>query len=580
MNGSHRQEEVVVTDKLTAYRGARALLPNRYRLWPLYGAGLENLGKEGQPIEVPMPTFGPDELLIRHDACGLCFSDTKVIAQGQNHPRIFRDMKSEPVVLGHEVSMTIVGVGENLRSQYQVGDRLTLETDILTKGKTLAYGYWFQGGLSQYSVIGPDIYASDLGNNLLKVRPDKGYAEIALTEPWACVVAAYALKYRAGIKPEGTLWVIGAGEDKPYTISAGFDATAHPNRLLLTNVPASFSSWLRRRARELEVELIDVPDVAAPPVEFVDDIVLLGGDPDLLEKASPHLAHFGVLVIMASAPMPRSVNVDVGRIHYHRWVYIGSTTADITAAYCDRPVRANLKPGGRAWFVGAGGPMGRMHVQRAIEFSNPPATVVCTDISDMRLSELCEGYAAQARARGIDFICYNPANEADHIAKKAAFDHSGFDDIVVLVPVPSVIAEAYTHLAPNGVMNIFAGVARGTMVTLDMSSTYLKNTRVIGHSASLISDFELVLEKTNLGELSPNRSVAAIGSLSAARAGLQAVKDATLAGKIVIYPHIKEMPLTPLVDLREKMPTVYKKLNERGEWTKEAEEEFLRLMLP
>jgi hypothetical protein len=118
------------------------------------------------------------------------------------------------------------------------------------------------------------------------------------------------------------------------------------------------------------------------------------------------------------------------------------------------------------------------------------------------------------------------------------------------------------------------------MVALDLSSTYLANTRIIGHSASKMSDFELVLEKTDSGELSPNRSVAAIGSLSAARAGLQAVKDAVLAGKVVIYPHIKELPLTPLADLKDLMPTVYAKLNELGEWTDEAEEEFLRLMLP
>ena len=567
-------------DKLTSYRLTDMPLPSHYRLWPLYGAGLENMGKDGQPIEVPLPTYGPDELLIRHDACGLCFSDIKVIAQGQTHPRVLRDMNTEPVVLGHEVAMTVVGVGENLCGQYQVGDRLTLETDIVTRGKNLAYGYWFQGGLSQYSVIGPDIYASDLGNNLIMMKPSKGYAEIALTEPWACVVAAYALEYRTGIKPGGGLWVIGAGNDRPYTISAGLDAASHPSRLLLTNVSVSFAGWLKGRSKELGVEVIEVPDVAALPVEFVDDIVLLGGDPDLLEKASPHLAQFGVMAIMSTNPLPRKVNVDIGRVHYHRWVYVGSTSTDIAAAYRDTPVRANLKPAGRTWFVGAGGPMGRMHVQRAIEFSGPPAIIVCTDISDMRLRELCDSFAARARAKGIDFICYNPTNEADVTNKKAAFDHAGFDDIVMLVPVPAVIAEAAGHLAPNGVMNVFAGVARGTMATLDLSDVYLKNTRIIGHSASKMSDFELVLEKTHSGELSPNRSVAAIGSLSAAKAGLQAVKDATLPGKVVIYPHIKEMPLTPLTEFKDLMPTVYAKLNELGEWTNEAEDEFLRLMLP
>jgi L-sorbose 1-phosphate reductase len=565
---------------LTAYRKADMPLPSKNRLWPLFGAGLQNLGRDGKPVEVEMPSFGSDELLIRHDACGLCFSDTKVIAQGQNHPRIFRDMKTEPVVLGHEVSMTIVGVGEKLRSQYQVGDRLTLETDIFIRGKALAYGYWYQGGLSQYSVIGPEIYASDLGNNLIPVGREKGYAEIALTEPWACVVAAYALQYRSGIKPGGTLWVIGAGGEKSYTVSAGFDEAAHPARLLLTSVPEPLNVWLRERARRLGVEVVEAPDVAAPPVDFVDDIVVLGGDSGLIEAASPHLGQFGMMAILAEAPLVRAVNVDVGRIHYHRWVYVGSRGTDIAGAYQDVPVRANLKPGGRTWLVGAGGPMGRMHVQRAIEFNHPPALIVCTDVSDMRLGELQDAFTGEAKRKGIEFVCLNPADKGIHEAKLAQYQQAGFDDIVVLAPVPAVIADAYRYLAPSGVMNVFAGVARGTMAALDLSQTYLKNTRVIGHSASLMSDFRLVLEKNNAGELNPNRSVAAVGSLSAARDGLQAVMDAALAGKVVIYPHIRELPLTTLPQLKDRLPAVHARLNERGEWTNEAEAEFLRQMLP
>jgi threonine dehydrogenase-like Zn-dependent dehydrogenase len=565
-----------MTDKLETYRSAPAPTSDTYKLWNLYGAGLENM----KPSDAPVPAYGADELLIRHDACGLCFSDIKVITQGQNHPRILRDMQKEPIVLGHEVAMTVVGVGKNLKGQYQVGDRLTLETDILIKGKSLAYGYWYQGGLSQYSVIGREIYDSDLGNNLIKVRDDKGYAEIALTEPWACVVAAYALEYRTGLKKDGTTWIIGAGDEKPYAISSGFDSASHPARLLLTDVPEPFSSWLRTRAKELGVEVVDVPDVSAPPVEFVDDIVILGADADLVEKVSPRLDQFGVMAIMADAPFSRKVSVDVGRVHYHRWLYVGSQGNDIAGAYKDVPARSNLKPGGKAWFVGAGGPMGRMHVQRAIDFSNPPSTIVCTDVSDMRLGELCDAFASDAKAKGIEFIYLNPMNKADYEAKMSALKQTGFDDIVVLAPVAPVIADAATYLAPNGVMNVFAGVPRGTLASLDLSGTYLSNTRVIGHSASLMSDFELVIDKTNGGELSPNRSVAAIGSLTAAKDGLQAVKDAALAGKVVIYPNIKEMPLTRLEELKEKMPIVHAKLNQHGEWTNEAEEEFLRLMLP
>jgi threonine dehydrogenase-like Zn-dependent dehydrogenase len=471
-------------------------------------------------------------------------------------------------------------VGENLQGKYHVGQRLTLEPETHVKGKVLAYGYWYQGGLSQYAVIGPDIYATDTGNNLIPVEGDKSYAEIALAEPWACVVAAYTLKYRTGLKAGGSTWLIGAGGDKPYTISAGFDAESHPARVLMTNVPEPFGGWVRAKAAQLGVEVVEVQDAGSLPVEFVDDIVLLGSDPDLIEKVSPYLEQYGVMAILDDKPMARKVNVDVGRIHYHRWVYVGGKGADIAKAYSDVPVRAALRPGGRAMFVGAGGPMGRMHVQRAIEFANPPGVIVCSDVSDMRLGELCESFAGQAREKGIDFVCVNPMNKEAYAEAMARFKAEGFDDVIVLAPVAPVIADSANWLAQKGVMNIFAGVARGTMAALDLGDTYLKEARVIGHSASVMDDMMLVLEKTYSGELSPNRSVAAVGSLSAAKDGLKAVKEATLAGKVMIYPHIKDFPLTPLADLKDKLPSVYARLNSRGEWTKESEDEFLRLMLP
>ncbi|MGA9348509.1 MAG: alcohol dehydrogenase catalytic domain-containing protein, partial [Anaerolineae bacterium] len=367
-------------DKLAVYRRADAPLPKTNRLWPLYGAGFENLGRDGQPIGVPMSQYGPDELLVRHDACGLCFSDVKVIQAGEEHPRIYHDMQTNPVVLGHEVCMTVVGVGDNLRDQYRAGDRFIIQADIFVGGVGYAYGYEIQGGLSQYNVIDQRVLDGDHGNCLIPIQPSIGYAESALTEPWTCVTAAYRLKYRTGLKRGGITWIIGtsASSEQPYTISAGFDETSYPDRLLLTDVPAEFAGWLRTRSEALGVEVIEVDDVTAPPVEQVDDIVLLGVDPDLIEAVSPRLAYFGVLAIIAGTPLYRKVNVDVGHVHYNRWLYVGGPGPDIARAYSDVPVRSELKPGGRAWFVGAGGPMGRMHVQRAVEAPDNPKTIFCT----------------------------------------------------------------------------------------------------------------------------------------------------------------------------------------------------------
>jgi len=161
----------------------------------------------------------------------------------------------------------------------------------------------------------------------------------------------------------------------------------------------------------------------------------------------------------------------------------------------------------------------------------------------------------------------------------AQFKEKGFDDIMMLAPIPAVIAEATPYLAPKGVINIFAGVGRGTTAPIDLSELYLNDVRVIGHTSSTIDDLRLMLSQAESGELSPNRSVAAIGSLSAAKDGLVAVQDAVYPGKAVIYPHIKEMPLTALPDLKDTLPTVYAKLRNGREWTVETEREFLRLML-
>lgn len=569
-----------MSDKLSEYRRAEAPLPERYRLWPLYGAGFENLGRDGEPIQVPMPDYGPDELLVRHDACSVCFSDYKVLRAGQEHPRIYRDMKADPVVLGHEVTLTVVGVGDDLRDEYSVGDRFIVQADIYVDGVGYAYGYEIQGGQSQYSVIDQRVLDGDDGNYLIPVQPGSGYAETALIEPWTCVLTACRLRYRTTLQPGGTTWIIGTDPraQMAYAISKGFDEATHPGRLLLTDVPEGFARWLRERGKALGVEIVEVQDVAALPVDEVDDIVLLGADAHLIEAASPHLAKFGVFAIVADEPLPRKVEVDVGRIHYNRWLYVGGRDPDVARAYDRVPARSSLKPGGRAWFVGAGGPMGRLHVQRAIESPNGPGTILCTAKSNDRLPIVKATYGGDAAAKGIRFFCTSLADE-DYEQTLDEVGSDPFDDIVVLAPAASAIEEAAEYLAPDGVMNIFAGVKRGTKARLDLSDVYLMGKRFIGHSGLNIETMRLGLDQVESGAFSPNRLVAAVGSLDAFADGLRAVKDGEFSGKAVIFPHIKDLPLTPLEDLEERLPSVYAKLKDGREWTKEAEDEFLRLML-
>jgi threonine dehydrogenase-like Zn-dependent dehydrogenase len=568
---------------LDEYRKGKIPLPQKNHLWPLYGKGLENFGKDEAPIVVDMPEYGSDELLVRHDACGLCFSDVKVISLGQEHPRIYRNMHERPVVLGHEVSMTVVRVGENLRDQYKIGDRFILQADIYMDGVGYAYGYEIQGGLSQYNVIDQRVLNGDGGNYLIPIRPNTGYAESALVEPWACVIAAYYLEYRSSLKDGGIAWFIGPDEGE-FTITNGFNEDSHPEKIKLTNMDGGFGRWIREKASALGIPVVEVAEIKsvegeADPDDQVDDIVLLSPNVDLIEKTSHYLKYQGVLVFSANEQFTNKANLDIGRVHYNRWLFLGGTGRDISAIYAKAPRRSELHKGGRALFVGAGGPMGRMHVQHAIEICDPPSMIVCSDASDERLQDLDETFGEEAKEKGIEWLCVNPMHKDVYEKTLQAFKEKGFNDVIILVPIPPVIAEGVTWLADSGVMNVFAGVARGTTVPIDLNDLVYRDMCIIGHSASKIEDMLTMLQKVEDGELSTNRSVAAIGSLSAAKDGIQALIDATYPGKVVIFPNIRELPLTSVTDLKDVMPGVAEKLKGGKIWTKAAEEILFEEMI-
>ena len=155
----------------------------------------------------------------------------------------------------------------------------------------------------------------------------------------------------------------------------------------------------------------------------------------------------------------------------------------------------------------------------------------------------------------------------------------GFDDVVALVPVPALVEQAARHCAYNGMLNIFAGLARGTQCTLKLEDIFLRNIRWVGSSGSAIDDMKLTLRLAETGELLTANAAAAIGGLNAVYHGLELVMAQAVPGKIVIYQQIEDLPITRLSELKDVLPTVAAKLRDGKYWTVEAEEELLRLKL-
>ncbi|HHY56338.1 MAG TPA: alcohol dehydrogenase catalytic domain-containing protein [Chloroflexi bacterium] len=560
--------------KLEEYRKGEAPQSATNRLWPLYGAGWENLGKDGGAMETPLPQPGPDELLVRHDAVGICFSDIKVIRAGEKHPRIHRSMKDQPVVLGHEVALTVVEAGANLRDRYKPGDRFIVQADIYIGGKPYAYGYELQGGFSRYSIIDWRVLNGDHGNYLIPVNPDDGYAEVALCEPWACVEASYTVVYRTHWQEGGVVWLVGDGRG----VSLGEAVTWRPAKVVLDVKDATFAAAVRTWAEAAGVTVQEGDDGAAR----YDDIVVLGADADQCERAFPRMANGAILNIVLDRPLERAVAVDIGRMHYDHLLVVGTDTGNLAAAYT--PVRTQLKPGGRCWILGAAGPMGQMHLLRALSMPGRPAKIVATNLHTARMAPVRKQFAHQAAALGVEIAFLSrdefDSEEAFLQAKWRASDGQGYDDIAIMAPTIDAVQQAAEVVADHAVINVFAGLTRGTLCPLDLNPVVRRGVRFTGTSGSSIDDLRHMRDLVESKQLPTNHSVAAIAGLEGVGDGLRAVAEGRFAGKVVIYPNLsKPLPLTPLTELDKVLPGVAARLDSDGMWTREAEDELLREML-
>ena len=571
-------------NKYEAYRKINHPLPDKTWTWNVYGAGLENIGRDGKPELFPFPHEpGDDQLLVRIDSVGMCFSDLKVLKQGGSHPKLYnRDLAVEPARLGHEVSLTIVKVGKNLKDRYFPGQRLAVQPDIYQQGKSTAYGYTVPGGLIQYHLIGPEVLETDEGACLLPLEDQMGYAESSLLEPWGCVMAAYTQRRRLQPKAGGIMWIVGHPDDPtPYQFSSGMDA---PAKIVLSDVPASVKALAAKSGAQLIERNGLAPDqYAALSQELTggvgfDDIVVL--DPTSSQAATAIarlIARRGAMNLVGRSPLDGPVETDLGRLHYDYTAYLGNPGPDIAASYGEARNRCELRSGGTTVFVGAGGPMGQMHVQRAIEQPGGPRRVIATEISDERLQTLMDRFSPLAKKNGRELLIFNPNTAGmslyDFVMK--ATGGEGADDVVVSVPVAALMVESATVMKPDGMLVFFAGVPNGTMGMLNMSNVYLHNAQYTGTSGLTLEDQATVMRRALESALSPGRSVAAIGGIEEARNALVAVMEGTYPGKVVIFPQIHNLPLMSLEEVKEKLPEVAARLGEGDVWTPEAEDALI-----
>lgn len=382
---------------------------------------------------------------------------------------------------------------------------------------------------------------------LLEASEGLSAAAIALAEPWACVEQAYAAKERTTVKRGGKLLVV---------VESEMDEGVLETFLSGQPVPA-----------KIDKEAAD-GSLAGDEGEAYDDVIYFGSNVEAVESLFGRVANNALInIVLCGGKLAREALLPVGKVHYQGIRIVGTTGDDPSESMKLIPATGEFREGDVIDVVGAGGPMGVMHVVRGLCQGVSGVKVLGGDLDDRRLKELERIARGPAEKNGVSYRSYNPSQGPP--AEKGTY-------IVIMVPAVKLVAGAVQNGVAGSIINIFAGIPATVEGEIDLQSYIEKGMYFIGTSGSSLADMETMLAKVESGQIDTNVSVAAIGSLDGAIEGIRAIEKQLVPGKIIIYPACKGLGLVPLDGLATEMPEVASMLVE-GMWTLEAEQKLLEL---
>lgn len=520
---------------------------------------------------------GPHQILARVEVVGLCFSDLKLLKQFTGHVRkgpvvsgvdldILKEIPSyvpdaAPTVPGHETVVRIVEVGPGV-AWPKPGERYLVQTDyrwVHTAASNAAFGYNFEGALQEYVLMDERVITAPDGESMLiPAGEQRAGSAIALCEPWACVEDAYVTKERTTLKAGGQMLIVadaGIPDGRMHNLYRKYGSPAKVTWVSKSIPPADLGPVVVRAKN-----LIELGDAS------FDDVIYFGANARTAEQLFPKVAVGGLLnIVLGGERFGAPVVTMVGRVHYGGIRIIGTTDSDPSDSMKYIPKTGEIRHGDTVNVVGAGGPMGMMHVIRNICQGVEGVTVYAGDVDDNRLAALSQIAQPLAQKNGVDYKPYNAKNE------QMELDYSY---TVLMAPVPELVAAAVHCAASRGIINIFAGIPATVTGQIDLDAYIEKRLYFIGTSGSTLDDMKRMLEKVESDRLDTNVSVAAISGFEGAVEGIRAVENRLVAGKIMVYPACRSLGLTRLEELAVKMPDVAACLN-HGLWTREAEKTLL-----
>src|SRR5215211_3281869 len=232
--------------------------------------------------DVEPPEIGPDEVLVRSRAVGICHSDFELLDGHYIIP------VSYPIVPGHEWAGDVVEVGSAVDG-LEPGDAVVGECVVGPEGRD-HFGF---------SIDGADAELFKARGEWLHTLPQgMSHATGALVEPFS--VACNAVLAAGGIDPSDTVAVIGGG---PIGLLCVLAATATNARVVLIEPQA------HRRQHGLSIGARAVLDPAS--ADFTDGVA------EVTQGRG-----FDVVIEAAGAPQAMATALEVGGFG-GRVVYVG-----------------------------------------------------------------------------------------------------------------------------------------------------------------------------------------------------------------------------------------------------------------
>lgn len=271
---------------------------------------LVNPGGELEVVDVPRPTPGAGEVLLRVEAAGLCGTDLHII--DGKYPQA-----SFPSVLGHEFAGTVVEVGPGVDG-FAVGDRVAADPNqycgkcewCLQEAYNLcvdfhAIGIDLPGALAEFVVV-PVAFAELLPPN---VAAQAG----ALIEPLSCAIHGFDL---SDVRSGKTMLIYGGGTIGLLTL-----ALAKQQDMTVSVVEPHAS----RRAKALQMGALE----AVAPGETLsrdkfDYVVDAAGVPAAIAEGLTRLRPRGTFMQMGAAPDDVTIPLSPYQVFANELRIIGS----------------------------------------------------------------------------------------------------------------------------------------------------------------------------------------------------------------------------------------------------------------